>query len=60
MLELEKDDGMEETVAAFQYYVEGVGISAVGSVGVVINVVALYILFRKKVSFFSKNIASIM
>ena len=51
---------MEETVAAFQYYVEGVGISAVGSVGVVINVVALYILFRKKVSFFSKNIASIM
>ena len=48
----EKDDGMEETVAAFQYYVEGVGILAVGSVGVVINVVALYILFRKQVSFY--------
>ena len=47
----EKDDGMEETVAAFQYYVEGVGILAVGSVGVVINIVALYILFRKQVSF---------
>jgi hypothetical protein len=45
----EKDDGMEETVAAFQYYVEGVGILAVGSVGVVINIVALYILFRKQV-----------
>ena len=51
-LEGEKDDGMEETVAAFQYYVEGVGILAVGSVGVVINVVALYILFRKQVSFY--------
>ena len=53
----EKDDGMEETVAAFQYYVEGVGILAVGSVGVVINIVALYILFRKQVSFISKNSA---
>ena len=52
---MEKDDGMEETVAAFQYYVEGVGILAVGSVGVVINIVALYILFRKQVSFISKN-----
>ena len=51
---------MEETVAAFQYYVEGVGILAVGSVGVVINIVALYILFRKQVSFISKNSASIM
>ena len=52
---MEKDDGMEETVAAFQYYVEGVGILAVGSVGVVINIFALYILFRKQVSFISKN-----
>ena len=51
---------MEETVAAFQYYVEGVGILAVGSVGVVINIFALYILFRKQVSFISKNIASNM
>ena len=57
---MEKDDGMEETVAAFQYYVEGVGILAVGSVGVVINIVALYILFRKQVSFTSKNSVSIM
>ena len=51
----EKDDGMEEIVAAFQYYVEGVGILAVGSVGVVINIVALYILFRKQVSFYLEN-----
>ena len=56
---MEKDDGMEETVAAFQYYVEGVGILAVGSVGVVINIVALYILFRKQVSFISKYSACI-
>ena len=60
VLELEKDDGMEEIVAAFKYYVEGVGILAVGSVGVVINIVALYILFRKQVSFISKNSASVM
>ena len=46
-----KDDGMYETVAAFQYYVEGVGILAIGSVGVVINIIALYILFKKQVSF---------
>ena len=46
------DDGMEETVAAFQYYFEGVGIMAIGSIGVVINIVALYILFKKQVSFF--------
>ena len=52
---MEKDDGMEETVAAFQYFVEGVGVLAVGSVGVVINIVALYILFRKQVSFISKE-----
>ena len=52
---MEKDDGMEETVAAFQYYVEGVGILAVGSVGVVINIFALYILIKKQVSFISKN-----
>ena len=54
MLEKEgkDDDGMEETVAAFQYYFEGVGIMAIGSVGVVINIVALYILFKKQVSFF--------
>ena len=57
---MEKDDGMEETAAAFKYYVEGVGILAVGSVGVVINIVALYILFRKQVSFISKNSACIM
>ena len=55
-----ENDGMKETVAAFQYYVEGVGILAVGSVGVVINIVALYILFRKQVSFISKNSACIM
>ena len=55
----EKDDGMEETVAAFQYYVEGVGILAVGSVGVVINIVALYILFRKQVSFYLETFYSL-
>ena len=49
---------MEETVAAFQYYVEGVGILAVGSVGVVINIVALYILFRKQVSFYLEKLKS--
>ena len=55
-----ENDGMKETVAAFQYYVEGVGILAVGSVGVVINIVALYILFRKQVSFVSKNSSCIV
>ena len=55
-----ENDGMKETVAAFQYYVEGVGILAVGSVGVVINIVALYILFRKQVSFTLKNSACII
>ena len=55
-----ENDEMEEIVAAFQYYVEGVGILAVGSVGVVINIVALYILFRKQVSFILKNSTCIM
>ena len=45
-----RDDVMEDIVAAFRYYVEGVGILAIGSVGVVINIIALYILFKKQVN----------
>ena len=49
-------NGMEETVepanSEFNYYVEGVGISTIGFVGMVINSIALYILFNRKVFFF--------
>ena len=49
-------NGMEETVEPFNlefnYYVEGVGISIIGFVGLVINIIALYILFNRKVFFF--------
>ena len=49
-------NGMEETVEPFNlefnYYVEGVGISIIGLVGLVINIIALYILFNRKVFFF--------
>ena len=46
-------NGMEETVepaiSEFNYFVEGVGISIIGLVGLVINIIALYILFNRKV-----------
>ena len=49
-------NGMEETVESanseFNYYVEGVGISIIGLVGLVINITALYILFNRKVFLF--------
>ena len=49
-------NGMEETVepaiSEFNYYVEGVGISIIGLVGLAINIIALYILFNRKVCFF--------
>ena len=49
-------NGMEETVepanSEFNYYVEGVGISIIGLVGLIINIIALYILFNRKVFFF--------
>ena len=49
-------NAMEETVepanSEFNYYVEGVGISTIGLVGMVINSIALYILFNRKVFFF--------
>ena len=47
-----KLNGMEETVEPFNYYVEGVGISIIGLVGLVINIIALYILFNRKVFLF--------
>ena len=44
-------NGMEETVepaiSEFNYYVEGVGISIIGLVGLAINIIALYILFNR-------------
>ena len=46
--DLEYEDAV--FVANFQYYVEGVGIIVTGSIGLVINIFALYILFRKQVS----------
>ena len=36
------------------YWIEGVGNLAVGSVGLIINIVALWILFRKQVRLFKK------
>ena len=51
--------GMEETVepanSELKYYVEGIGISIIGLVGLVTNIIALYILFNRKV-FFLLNI----
>ena len=46
----ESEENYLETL--FKYYVEGVGILSVGSLGLIINIVALYILFRKKVRLF--------
>ncbi len=43
-------NGFQKTVAIFQFLVEGLGILTVGSIGLVINIIALYILFRKQVS----------
>ena len=43
---------MEPANSEFDYYVEGVGISIIGLVGLVINITALYILFNRKVFFF--------
>ena len=46
---LEEDD-FDGTVSDFQYYVEGVGIIVTASVGLIINIFALYILMKKHVS----------
>ena len=43
-------DEFQKTVELFQFVVEGVGILTVGSIGLIINSIALYILFRKQVS----------
>ena len=43
---------MEPANSEFNFYVEGVGISVIGLVGLVINITALYILFNRKVFFF--------
>ena len=45
----ELDQNMDLVVSLFQYYVEGVGILTIGTVGIVINLVALYILMKKQV-----------
>ena len=43
-------DGFQEFAEYFQFIVEGIAILIVGVVGVGINLVALGILFRKRVS----------
>ena len=43
---------MEPANSEFNFYVEGVGISIIGLVGLVINITALYILFNRKVFLF--------
>ena len=48
---LQEDLEFENTVATFQYFVEGIGIIVIGSIGLFINLFAFYILFRKQVSF---------
>ena len=47
---LDDDDGFDGTVSDFQYYVEGVGIIVTASIGLIINIFALYILMKKHVS----------
>ena len=47
---LQENLEFEEMLTTFQYYVEGVGIIVIGSIGLIINLFALYILFRKHVS----------
>ena len=47
---LQQDLDFELMLTTFQYYVEGVGIIVIGSIGVIINMFAFYILFRKHVS----------
>ena len=47
---LQQNLEFEEMLTTFQYYVEGVGIIVIGSIGLIINLFALYILFRKHVS----------
>ena len=46
------EDTVEPAISEFNYFVEGVGISIIGLVGLVINIIALYILFNRKVLFF--------
>ena len=41
--------GFDEFAGKVTYWIEGVGILAVGSVGLIINLVALWILFKKQV-----------
>ena len=54
---LQENLEFEEMLTTFQYYVEGVGIIVIGSIGLIINLFALYILFRKHVSSISiKNL----
>ncbi len=45
---VEKND-FGNVVATAKFYIEGVGILSIGSLGLVINVIALSILFRKQV-----------
>ena len=47
---LQQNLEFESMLTTFQYYVEGVGIIVIGSIGLIINLFALYILFRKHVS----------
>ena len=47
---LQQDLDFELMLTTFQYYVEGVGIIVIGSIGLIINMFAFYILFRKHVS----------
>ena len=51
-------DGFQEFAEYFQFIVEGIAILIVGVVGVGINLVALGILFRKRVSIFEKYLCS--
>ena len=41
--------GLDQFAATVTYWIEGVGILAVGTIGLVINLIALWILFKKQV-----------
>jgi hypothetical protein len=48
-----KSNRMKELIPKqFDYYVEGIGILVIGLPGLAINIVALYILFNRKVIFY--------
>ena len=49
VITLESDQSFRELVGWLRFYIEGIGILTFGVTGLIINVFALYILFKKQV-----------